>query len=934
MKFYLFLFRILLLFAAFGTWAQELPPIINYTPDVYLAGNQNWAITQTEDNTIYVANNDGLLEFKGARWHLYPSPNKSIIRSVLAVENRVYTGCYMDFGYWDQDENKNRVYHSLSKELQLPLLEDEQFWNILTYENWILFQSLDRIYFYNTEEHTIHFIAPGNRIHKMYRSGGDLYYQVLSEGLFVIKNGEGVLKSAAPVFKDEIITSLYSRENTLYAVTGGQGIYKLKNDVVTKWEVSANTLLEQASVYNSVTLADQSILIGTIANGIYVISSEGDILYNIYQTNGLSDNTALSLFEDNNQNIWIGLDNGIDCVNLTSAFSNYIDRRGSLGTVYAAKKFNDFLYLGTNQGLFYKEWNTDAPFQFVTGTQGQVWCLTQVDNTLFCGHNSGTYVVDQGKATLISKVMGTWNIKKIPNKPNLLLQGNYDGLHILSRGGTSWKIRNKLKGFDIASKHVEITKSNEILVSHEYKGVYKLIPDDSLYTIQETLQESSVKKGAHSALVSYDNRILYANEAGIFYYDETASTFTIESKLSSSFKEDAYVSGVMISESDTKLWLFTKHYINLVTKDKINNTYKTRKIPIKETLRSQMNGYENISRIEDDVYLIGTSNGYLLMDLDKTFKQQSKVSLNRIQSGTSSDTSVMVSFKEMQLEPNENFIRFEYSVPIYQKFLEAEYQYRLLKDGVGDWSSWSTSSSMSFQNMPFGNYQFQVKAKINNEELEHVASHSFIVKKPWYASNLAIIIYVVLCVLIFILVNSMYSVYFKRQRERLLAQSTRELKLKELEAQKEIIQLKNESLHQDISARNRELAISTMSTIKKNEALNSIKQELLKITNTNAIGGVVKVIDETMNDIKDWKFFEEAFNNADKDFFKKVKELHPGLSANDLRLCVYLRLNLSSKEIAPLLNISPRSVEIKRYRLRKKINLDTEVKLNDYFINL
>ena len=114
------------------------------------------------------------------------------------------------------------------------------------------------------------------------------------------------------------------------------------------------------------------------------------------------------------------------------------------------------MYLGTNQGLFYKEWNTDAPFQFVTGTQGQVWCLTQVDNTLFCGHNSGTYVVDQGKATLISKVMGTWNIKKIPNKPNLLLQGNYDGLHILSRGGTSWKIRNKLKGFDIASHNAPL----------------------------------------------------------------------------------------------------------------------------------------------------------------------------------------------------------------------------------------------------------------------------------------------------------------------------------------------------------------------------------------------------------------------------------------------------------------------------------------------
>ena len=67
--------------------------------------------------------------------------------------------------------------------------------------------------------------------------------------------------------------------------------------------------------------------------------------------------------------------------------------------------------------------------------------------------------------------------------------------------------------------------------------------------------------------------------------------------------------------------------------------------------------------------------------------------------------------------------------------------------------------------------------------------------------------------------------------------------------------------------------------------------------------------------------FKEAFNNADKDFIKKLKSIHPNLTPNDLRLCAYLRLNLSSKEIAPLLNISPRSVEVKRYRLRKKMEL-------------
>jgi DNA-binding CsgD family transcriptional regulator len=67
---------------------------------------------------------------------------------------------------------------------------------------------------------------------------------------------------------------------------------------------------------------------------------------------------------------------------------------------------------------------------------------------------------------------------------------------------------------------------------------------------------------------------------------------------------------------------------------------------------------------------------------------------------------------------------------------------------------------------------------------------------------------------------------------------------------------------------------------------------------------------------------------------KKVKLAHPSLTPNDLRLCAYLRLNLSSKEIAPLLNISVRSIEIKRYRLRKKMELPHETGLVEYILSI
>ena len=146
--------------------------------------------------------------------------------------------------------------------------------------------------------------------------------------------------------------------------------------------------------------------------------------------------------------------------------------------------------------------------------------------------------------------------------------------------------------------------------------------------------------------------------------------------------------------------------------------------------------------------------------------------------------------------------------------------------------------------------------------------------------------------------------------------------------------IENEKLSQDIDGKNRELAISTMSMIKKNQFLSKIKSDLKEAESSSKISSVIKVIDRHLNNQDDWKFFEEAFNNADKDFLKKVKNYHPSLTNNDLRLCAYLRLNLSSKDIAPLLNISLSSVEIKRYRLRKKMNLSRNEGLTEHLLSL
>ncbi|MCW5518509.1 LuxR family transcriptional regulator [Aureitalea sp. L0-47] len=927
------LFTVILIVSYTFCIAQELPPIANYPPNVYGADNQNWMISQSDDNYIYVANNKGLLEYNGARWTLYPTPNETILRSVKSIGKRIYTGCYMDFGYWEYDNKGNLNYTSLVKKEELDMIVDEQIWNIINHDEWILFQSLNRIYLYHVINESISFLEVENTITKLFEIENDFYFQVLNEGLFAIENKRSKLISDDPVLKENVLVNMFMRNDDVVFLTASKGFYTIADKNVKPWSVPADPVLEGLSIYSSIRLSNGDMILGTIANGIVVLSENGELRYQIDQSSGLSDNTALSLFEDVQENIWVGLDNGIDCVNTKAPFRNYFNRNGRLGTTYASIIHNGFLYIGTNQGLFYKTYNSSEAFTLVQGTEGQVWNLRVAKGELFCGHNFGTYLISDGKAVRISNIQGTWDIREIPGEDDLLLQGGYVGLYVLERQNGSWGLRNKISGFDISSKHFEISDSGEILVSHEYKGVYRLIPNKDLTEIEEFSEISSVQKGSHSSLATFNGTIYYAYRNGFFKYDDTSKEFIKDESLSGIFGDDQYITGKLIADETGKLWAFTKDALVYIFAERLNNTLKTNKISIPVAQRTALDGYENITHLDHQKYLIGTSSGYLLMDLDSRPQHFNQITINRVISGSRSGETELIDLRtEGEFPAARNYFTFQYSSPDYNKLHTTQYQYKLA--GIYDqWSSWSTSSSISFDNLPHGSYEFMVRAKDNGESY-NIASYSFVINKPWYVSNIAMAIYTIAFILLFIGINSFYRRYYRKQRQRLLEEKTRELKLKELATQKEIIELKNQSLNSDIESRNRELAVSTMNLIKKNSILNDIKAELENISDPTKIRNVIKVINKNLNNEDDWKFFEEAFNHADKDFFKKVKELHPDLTPNDLRFCVYLRLNLSSKEISPLLNISPRSVEIKRYRLRKKIELPRNANLNDYFISL
>lgn len=919
---------------SFLALAQEIPPIQQFKSEISFAGNQNWMISQDNKGAIYFANNKGLLHFRGTEWKLNTSPNQSIIRSVKVIDDKVCTGSYMDFGYWEKSDTDTLTYISLARKLNIKPLEDEQFWNIIDFGEKIIFQSLDRLVITDVGSKQKQFIETENTLLKCYKVDDKIYFQESEKGLFELKSGKPVLLCNQKILLDNIIVGLFKVKGKLLILTDKSGFYFLEKNNLTKWEIEGEKFFKNYKIYNSIRLSDGSFALGSISNGLTWIDQYGKTIMELNKSNGISNNTILNLYEDNDQNLWLGLQTGINCINLKSPILEYNDNEGKVGGVCSSATLGNYFYLGTNHGLFYKEINKNQDFKMISGTEGQVWNLSNINDELFCGHDTGTFIIEKNKAYKIGQTPGSWTFKKHPKLDNIVLQGNYNGIHILQKKYGNWKYKNKLEGFNISSRYFEIVNDTTILVSHEYKGVFKIFFNKYLNNIHNIEIDQSVKKGINASLIKFDEEVFYLNSEGIFRFDIPSFKFQKDEILSKKINFEDYLTGKMINDKNGRLWIFSNNRINFIQRELFSDNLKFESFFFQNNSRKNALGWEHVNKYDDSKYIFGSGTGYLLVDLDKIKSVKPIIAIHKILVKDNIQNFSQVSSKnELKLDFKKNSIQFYYTATNYQKYEKVTYQY-ILKGYDLDWSAWSEVPEVSFSNLPNGDYKFIVRSKIGNEISDKTESFEFEIKPPWYRSSLMLSIYAISIILIFILINKLYNNYYEFERKKLIKINKRKLQINDLASQKELMKMRNEKLQNDIENKNREIAIATMSTVKRNDFLNKIKNELKNLETQPKINRLIKLINKNLKKNEDWEFFEKAFNNADKDFLTKLKELHPSLTHNDLRLCAFLRLNLISKEIAPLLNISVRSVEVKRYRLRKKLNMNRDESISDYFINL
>jgi DNA-binding CsgD family transcriptional regulator len=963
------LLRKLLLFVTFlslgnGLRADDIqsigvPYVQSYQKSAYLSGNQNWSIAKDKSGIMYFGNAEGLLTFDGKYWQQYKMPNRQIVRSVATASNGlVYTGSFGEFGYWSY-QNKKFKYTSLVNLIPKAHKISDEVWKIYIDGKRVIFQSFSTIYLYENKKITV--VKAPNAFLFLHQVKSKLFAEVLGEGLFELQGKNLIPLPGSKALGNTGILSILPFKGDSYIIgTGKNGLFVYDGKTFLPLASGANAFLKTYQLNNGVKILNKYYAYGTILNGLIIIDETGKIVQRINKSSGLQNNTVLSLYADNEQNLWAGLDNGIDRIELNSPLYFYFDKAGQFGTVYSSLIVKDKIYLGTNQGLFASPWApgngnlfNSFDFKLIPNSQGQVWDLQEIDNQLLCGHNEGTFNISGNQMEKISTINGGWTIKKLNSNPNFLIQGTYTGLVIFNKDAKGrWKFSHKIAGFREPSRYVEQDSKGDIWVSHAYKGLYKLTLSQDLKqatNIKYYDEKNGLPSMFNINIFNLENKIIFSSDAGFLLYDDISNRFSKYESLNKHLGSFAS-SNKIINAGLKKYWFINHGKMGLV------DLSEPGKIAIDSSRFSILDGrmvqyYENISQISNKIYLISVDDGFVIYNATNTKSPVTKEHIPRVLIRRVEDiTDKYITLTDhgsngeaITIPFSRNNIRISFALPYYRQ-AKVKYQY-FLEGYAKQWSDWSMATQKDFTNLTRGTYVFKVRAKINEESVSKITSFEFTVDPPWYGSNWAILLYAISGVIALIAGKRIYEAKLSKDQQLISARLQREQEeflKKEAEAtEKQIIKIQTEKLQVELASKNRELANSAMSLVYKNELLQKISEEMTKLKDENGkklsedqLRKIQKVIDDGMNDERDWNLFESSFNEAHESFFKKLKAKHPDLVPNDLKLCAYLHMNMSSKELASLLNISLRGVEIRRYRLRKKLEVPHDKNLVEFLMEL
>lgn len=930
--------------------------ILNFDKGTYGRGSQTWQIAPYDSKWVYFANKNGILQFDGNDWDVFPLNNRMDVRSVSVSSDRkrIYAGGINEFGYFQPNEEGTLVYHCLSDSLETTNQLIGNVWGIHESENTLYVQGDEYVVKYRNGENTLIGINAkidcSNIVNNVLYIGTD-------KGIWFLTGNTFFPLQGAESLVQKRIRSILPYKDGILVITAYDGLYYCHNQLIEKVITGAEEFMKRNEVFCAAQHNGQ-IALGTIHKGILLIDTSTMQLKYFDEHNGLHNNTVLSVAFDINGNLWSGLDSGIDYVYLSSPFTNLYSYPYSYGAGYTAAVKDGILYLGTNRGLYYvpypvKFGEEQPEIKAIPSSSGQVWGLNRIGDKLFCTHDRGIFLIEGTLMKRIPGIIGAWYCQPVSGHTDQLYVGTYNGIYVLTDKEGTWQVSHKIEGYTSSSRIFE-QETDRIIWVYQTDHVTRLELNEQR-TKMINQREYGVANGfpteRNMVVSKLKDSICFATPEGIYRYNATKDY--MEPWVSMNHALNGETAYTRLLNGKNHLICLKPYELCFSNLDVYKQGVGLSIFPIQKRLIELVSDFETIIPVTDSLMIIPNESGFALFSLpnsNKSHEIPQELCIKKMYLTSGKDSLIYTANYLRQknypvIDYDLNSVRFDYNLSSFEKN-DIHFRYRLNEE---PWSESTISRTKEYSNLPEGEYTFEVKA-IFPDGRESYDSIKFKVLPPWYRTLLAYCCYSLLSIFV------LWSIYrwdeMRLKRKKLQAVKEKDKRMKEMEKEyeqekerqeKQIMQLEKEKLEYDLQHKSQEMANLMINFLRKNEMLTEIKSEIMKVasklTGEGASEGKKQLIlinnkiDSNIQSDEVLKRIEDQFDLIHNNFMKRLHEKHPDLSNNERMMCAYLKMNLSTKEIAPLLNISVRGVETIRYRLRKKFHLEREESLNDYLTN-
>jgi DNA-binding CsgD family transcriptional regulator len=913
-------------------------PIKNFSSSEYGAGIQNIDFAQNRDLNLFVANNLGILSFNGSRWTTYALNTGKKQRSLAFDEktNRLYVGSQGEFGYFEDNWN----YVSLLDKIPPEMLDFDEVWDVYIVDSKVYFCTFQGIYVFDGD--SVFVITRPGGFNRSFSAGDKLITQSPSGELFEIE-GRELLPLIRKGQTNQVVAGVINSDIG-FVVFYNAGNVEFFNSVGVEDAYPDLSKVLFGKYVNHVTqVSDGRLVISTQRAGLFIYDPLTNQLENITKEDGLMSNACLRVFQDTSGNLWVGMQNGIALIDINSPLRLINQNIDLQGSGYEAFDTEEGTYYTTSNGIYFLP-NDGAKSRFLTGTEGPAYGMQLINKKLYAGHHTGLFLLENGKATRLTTSDGLWQVKQLRSNPTYAIGGTYSGLQLfqINAQGILSEVQ-KIKGFNESSRFFEEDRKGRIWVGQYYKGLY-------LLSLQESLREAVVTKVSESYklpiqqyifLSRIDDELYIGTAKGIFRLDQTTDKIVEDETFSATVGKNWVYQ--LVQDKQKNVYVYSENLVGLF-KHVSSGNYVFVPSSLFQLRQSFNNDLLNVSRNVQRGILFNANEGFISYnpDLEDRFSLINEPLISTL-SNQAEDTILYArnpfhgkpeTIAPIRIAEGTRVLQFVVESFKFKDVNNQQFRY-YLSSFDEDFGSWTTASFKEYSNLKVGTYKFQVQTFTSRGEIVTSKPFMVIVVPPFYKSLVARILYLLAGISILYLIYRLQRQYYRGKQSRLEQEKQKELALK----QKELQELREEQIKSELSHVNNLLAASTMNLVVKNEFMENIKEEIRQVRRTDnvedkqrALERIIKAIDTTLKVQEDWKQFEHHFDRVHGDFLTRLTTEFTDLTPGEQKLCAFLRLKMDTKEIANLMGISLRGVEVARYRLRKKLGLDAHQNLSKFIL--